>query len=448
MTEWQESCLPLWTSLASAPMNPRCPSLLGSVLFYIAQPLCALAQTELPLPLELESVDAAHDSLTLVPDPAAVEALRGVRRARFMDVAMPGGDVLVLELEQRELRDLRIGVQVQGETARGLLDELGLSVWSGIVQGDPESSVFLCFSQYGCRGWIRSVEELVTWDAVLGEDLDWSRSRVRVSRATGFDEPADWSCEPAPGGPDPGPMFLGCTPPTTGAAQGLLEASIAVETDHQLFRVFGDVRAQLAYVTALLAAVSERFEEQLGVRLIYPYLALYPESDDPWFWDADANCSTIWIALRDAWGGGNIPAGGHLGHFLSGTRLPCGVAQRNSLCDPEWGFSVSGGIHGGTTFPVTEPSPLARDFFVVAHELGHNFGSAHTNQACPPIDSCAPDWLFGPCQTEQVCTRGTIMSTCMMCPGRWWNIWPYFHPAVATRLRQRAEASCIPRAGG
>ena len=58
-------------------------------------------------------------------------------------------------------------------------------------------------------------------------------------------------------------------------------------------------------------------------------------------------------------------------------------------------------IQGRFPYP-TAPSPYHYDIFVMAHELGHNEGAAHTHD--PGIDDC--DKPFAPPQ------RGTSVSNC------------------------------------
>jgi hypothetical protein len=119
------------------------------------------------------------------------------------------------------------------------------------------------------------------------------------------------------------------------------------------------------------------------------------------------------------------------------------VAWLDVLCDPEYGFSVSGNLSGATPFPI-EVGPLNWDFDVVAHEIGHNFNALHTHDYCPPLDECAPDGYFGSCQTAQDCTdQGTIMSYCHLCPGGFLNKTTFFHPVSASDMRTAAEAGCL-----
>jgi hypothetical protein len=81
---------------------------------------------------------------------------------------------------------------------------------------------------------------------------------------------------------------------------------------------------------------------------------------------------------------------------------------------------------------------------VIAHELGHNFGTPHSHDFCPPLDECAPSGWFGQCQTQQTCTsQGSIMSYCHLCNGGTANVTTYFHPTTVQVMRDRALA-CLP----
>mgnify|MGYP002526217732 CR=1 FL=1 len=132
-----------------------------------------------------------------------------------------------------------------------------------------------------------------------------------------------------------------------------------------------------------------------------------------------------------------------MAHFLSGANLGGGVAWLGVLCNTTYGFAVSGNINGGTSFPVTQGSNTW-DFFVMAHETGHNFGTLHTHDGyCPPLDECATN-----CNGNIQCTnQGTNMSYCHGCNGGMNNITTYFHPTVVGVMRAFADSSCIPDLG-
>ena len=376
------------------------------------------------------------------------QALAASDHVRFESVPLPDGASVDLDLHRVTLDDSELVVLVDGAPAHP--DDGGSILWSGRVAGDADSDVYLAFSRFGSRGWIRHGGETFHLLAGPGEQGGWSRSISRLVSETsllahGARPPrcaSDALTVPGRLLSPPSSRAGGNSPLTTTT----LTCRMALETDYQLYADFNDLAAEQTYITQLFAAASARYVEQINTVLQRVYIAYYTNPNDPWVTpDIGGSSVDMLYEFQAAWAG-NLPNGANLGHFLSGANLGGGVAWLDVLCNPTYGFAVSGNITivtGQTPFPVVQ-GPSNWDFMVLTHETGHNFGTPHTHDFCPPIDQCAPQGYFGQCQTQQVCiNNGTLMSYCHLCPGGLSNIYPYFAQPCADIMRQRAEASCI-----
>lgn len=390
--------------------------------------------------------DLGADGLRIALDPAALDAIASERAVTLVDVALPQGAVVDLVLERVLVAADGARIVLDGAPLSGVRLEDGLSLWEGRVDGVDGSEVFLALSASGSRGWIRTDDSLVHLVARPDAALGWSAPEQRLVSEARLRElvvAGAWSCGldaiEQPFAERAASKAAGAVP---GAAEGglgflpILEAEIAIETDTALFELFGDLDAVRTYMVTLFGAVSARYKEQLGIVLTVPYLGLW-SGPDPWTSpDVGASSVDMLFEFTFAWNAGDAPERADAYHFVSGADLGGGVAFLNTVCNQDYGFAVSGNLAGLTPFPV-EPGPLNWDFVVVAHELGHNFGTPHTHDYCPPLDQCSP--FFGPCQTEQVCvTEGTLMGYCHLCPGGMENVTTYFHPVVQQTIREYA----------
>jgi len=387
--------------------------------------------------------DLGPDGLQVAIDEAALAEVAGGSSVTLVDVALPGGASADLQLERVPIAADGARVVLDGETVPGLALDAGLSLWSGTVAGADGSEVFLALSASGSRGWIRTDDALVHLVARPDALAGWTTPDQRLvtdARLRELGVQSTWTC-----GLDeieqPFADRVEAVASASAAADGeletlpILEAELAVETDTAYFELFGDLDAAQTYLVSLLGAVSARYKEQLGVVLTMPYLGLW-SGDDPWT-SPDVGGSTIdmLFEFQGAWDGGEAPERADIYHFVSGAPLGGGVAYLSTVCNQDFAFGVSANLAGLTPVPVVQ-GPLNWDFVVVAHELGHNFGTPHTHDFCPPLDQCAPEPFMGECQDEQVClTDGTVMSYCHLCPGGIENVTTYFHPDVVATMR-------------
>jgi hypothetical protein len=409
-------------------------------------------------PFDVLRADFERAELTLQARHEELAALAELAAVRLTGVVLPDGRAVELELERVDLSRLESAIHVDGAPWRDALAHVGLTVWIGELAGAPGSEVALSFSQFGSRGWIKADGEAFHLMPFPDADGDWAGGGARfASELTLLGEglePRNLCASEQLGEQLLGELGASGIRPTQ--AQGgkiaqsvdLLELPLAIDCDYQLFQLFGNASAEMAYVTTLLSWVSARYEEQISTVFSYPYLNFWTTSSDPWVAPDDPfsyNCVDLLYEVQEAWQF-NVPGGGLIGHVISGASLGCGVAWLPGVCNDPYNFSVSTAMDGLTQFPVQQ-QPDNWDFMVVAHELGHNLNAPHTHAYCPPLDECAPAGYFEGCQTQQVCTsEGTIMSYCHLCDGGFTNITTYFHDQSALDMRAWAEQNCLPLA--
>ncbi|QDU69546.1 M12 family metallo-peptidase [Engelhardtia mirabilis] len=385
----------------------------------------------------------------LTADRASLSVLDGLLDVRIEDAMVPGmeGRALLLERVPAATSDALLFVDGEPVAPLGASLRGDLSLWRGTVEGDPQSDVYLALSSVGARGWVRSNGQLVHLLATPDVDRGWSASRSRwVTDAAIRHLAPPPSCEMLELPEHPAPVTAPATPRLlpigAGGQDELYQCRMAVETDWDFYQLFGDLVAAEAYALSLFGAVSDTYVDQVGTLVHVAYLGLYTTSSDPWNTpDIGGGSGDMLNEFRSAWIGG-WPVDADLAHLISGAGLGGGVAWVGVLGYHDYAYAVSGNLAGQTPFPVAQ-GPLNWDFVVTAHETGHNFGTSHTHNYCPPLDQCAPDGYWGQCQTTTLCAPGTIMSYCHLCDGGIANIAPVFHPTVKQVIRDSVVSSAL-----
>lgn len=354
---------------------------------------------------------------------------------------LPGFGPVALELERVRLPIAADSVlAIDGQVVPGGVRTLvgGLQLWSGAVAGLDGSRVFLALSQDGARGHI----DLGAFQGGLLQVVAEAPGRARIVAegelaALGITAP-----EQACAGERfvPGAVTIQGLPdaPDTSALT-VSDCRLALESDFQLYQKFGSSTALTNYVTSLIGAISAQYFIDVQATLSIAYLGIHTGSNDGWSaQDSGGDAGDVLDEFRADWGS-SWPAEADLAHFLSGADLGGGVAYVDVLCSPSFGFGVSGNIDGDIDWGAWTGAAgnFTWDFMVVAHEIGHNFGSSHTHSYCPPLDHC-----YTNCDSTTTCTRGTIMSYCHVCGGMS-NIDLFFHPVTADIMRANVNTSCL-----
>lgn len=313
---------------------------------------------------------------------------------------------------------------VEAVFARDLL--VGSAFLAGSVVGQPGSHVFLASSAAGVFGYAQLDDQLFIVSSGPAGSGQPIASYDFTNLPEGLIELPEWACQTiAPDGVVGGALADGGVAGDASCRQ----IRIAYESDYEFATRFAlDADAATGYVATLSSAMTTIFSRDFGARLSASYLRLWLEPADPW----TANSTTAQLGeFRTNWNTFMTSVPRDAAHFLSGRSLGGGVAYLPGLCTT-YAYALSANLSGSFPTPLVDNDAQNWDPFVVAHELGHNFGAPHTHDAAsydPVIDGCG--------LSPQDCgsaSAGTVMSYCHLCAGGIANIRLGFHPRTITTV--------------
>lgn len=181
-------------------------------------------------------------------------------------------------------------------------------------------------------------------------------------------------------------------------------ADIIIDSDYELYQKFGTESATFNYITNLLTYISSRYQAEVTTRFNLKQIIVRTTSADPW--SSTSSTNVMLNELQAFWNAGvNASVTRHHVHLMSGKAVGGGIAYVGSLSSPTIAYGVSAGLSG--TFNASNPQVIW-DSIVVAHEIGHAFGSSHTHTYDNPfiapspntggaIDCCYSDNATGQC---------------------------------------------------
>jgi len=386
-------------------------------------------------------------------DPVALASLTSRRGGAFEIAAFPvaPGVTRTLRLHRFEVAGPGAVITIEGANGETSAAMPSVSHFAGVVEGEPESSVYLGATANRLVGYVHSSlghtyvgpTETETGFVVRGAD-----SPLNASAAT-----APWHCaeddlpaaltakvEPSPSAP---------VLPTVAFKQ----AAVRVETDNQLYTRFGGNVSNLAtYVLTLFGADNVIYNRDLSLYLVVAEIHVWA-APDPY---TGSDTVTQLYQLGDWWHA-NRPVASYprtLVHYLSGHPVQGGIAWLGVLCSGDFSTGSDwGGAYSLTQIFATYPLQLW-DQDSSAHEMGHNVASPHTHCMGPGSSSYYyPTWTdecynqqsgcyTGPVQNPGI-GGGTIMSYCHLLGWQYLSL--VFHPRCINDLMLPAiaGASCL-----
>ncbi len=241
------------------------------------------------------------------------------------------------------------------------------------------------------------------------------------------------------------PNDLPPRPMTEGTEAATRQAIVAIDTDNEFLHLkfANDTTAATDWIADLFVQMNVMYERDLQLKLQIgdTTLRLDPDvpptyNDDPWTVTGSPASSAHLSEFGSYWSSNQGSVNRTFAMLLSGKSSSAfsasGIAWVDGYCETQ---STGGGYSVTQTFGSTVG--VINDVRVIAHELGHNFGSPHTHCYLPPVDECY-NAEFGCYTGPESCPPGglgTMMSYCHFAnhANCGFNLIE-FHPTVISRI--------------
>ncbi len=323
-----------------------------------------------------------------------------------------------------------------------------ITLYRGSVKGEIGSWVYLAVTPTGISGTIiRSGKEY----AVSTEEADpfgGTGPVMNVYAVTG--EMRRFQCGVQDGDvPDNLPPEVR-NPGSTNNFVDTLVAKIAFDADFESFKHYGSTKATEDYITARFGESDAIYERDLVIKLQMSYMRVW-ETKDPLQGNSDSQLLNVFGTY---WQNNMGYVDRTLAVMISRKPISAdgvsqGLAWLNVLCDTVHGYAfVKFSSYNSFTSGHT---------MVLAHEIGHNFGSPHTHSCWwnPSIDSCyqaeanpGKAACFKQSDIHLILGGGELMSYCHLSFGNN-NTSQIFRDRTGPYVRSRADAAeCLTVSAG
>ncbi len=414
----------------------------------------------------------AGSSLADTPvDPMLGSQLRAAQPgARLVAGGLSLEDGTPLRLELTRFEVFSPGARIEEHGAGGSVRLVPLPddrYFRGSVAGDPDSIVVLTAGPDTLRGLVATRGAVFTVGPRKESPLDASSSSgpIVLARlgADGSGAGGGFRCgnDAVPAGLARAAASGGASGQAAPLSSTTFDVKVALETDYELYQLFGSSVTLSSYLASLVATASAIYLRDINTTISIPSMSLWSTPADPW--SATDPLSALY-EVGDYWHS-NRPQATYprsTVHFIGHKGPLAGVAWIGVLCSSD--FNAGGGHYGGAYGVTlgalgqfsTSNTSLYWDILAFTHEVGHNFNSPHTHCYSPPVDHCYNQ--EGGCYSGSVSVppeKGTIMSYChLVAPAYSNNIVFYLgkpaeaSQAVTARMRSYVESvsACLTAA--
>jgi hypothetical protein len=166
--------------------------------------------------------------------------------------------------------------------------------------------------------------------------------------------------------------------PQTLQASSISIADVATEADYEFVAAYGSAAAANNEILDIMNQVDGIYRSQLSISLRVIYQHAWASSADPYSSTAPG---TMLTEFR-SWGAGNLGAVPYdIAHMWTGKDMDgstIGIAYVGVTC-----------YYASYTYGVSQNfSASPGKYILTAHEIGHNFGASHTDEATPAQPDC------------------------------------------------------------
>lgn len=396
----------------------RLSTILGAaaVIAACAAPGLGTAATIVPLltPAKTCSSAPAFDGARYYRvDPTVMAQLQTGRDEVIVNLALEATGTAAVHLVPNNGFLGRIVWTAITDTGRVALPAPDVAVYKGFVEGDATSRVAVTVDKSGFMGavWLHGHSYTIQPVDASSHAGQYCLVYADAKRPDGMGE---ISCATR----DDHPVWPAMTAAAPAGEQGASTAAsqylvrLAFQTDYEMLSAMGSESAIQSYITELLAQVTMVYEAEIATQIDTANVFIQVSPSQPYM-SVDLNGALN--EFTDYWNNNMTDVQRGAAALLSKKGCGasglggCGLAALDALCIPSRAYSANQ-ICGNV---------MVIDRYIVAHEIGHNFGARHTHSCwwvdqglvSAPIDKCYPaedGGCFG--ATEQ--SQGTLMSYC------------------------------------